>query len=214
MTMYNVHIYREMRLVFEKIEADTPEAAAAIAHDKPTDDADDIEDCNGDDSAALVDVIGDEDYRRSATIDFEPERIRKAAPKLLAALNAVMPYAEAERASLCEAWRHDRDRAVNLELHACDLALDDAAAAIALAKGAGILPATDSRIPRFEFTYEPDESPDRAYVLVEGKFDVAIIRTGEGMVVDVYPRHGIDPIVSTYAFDADAEPDAEAPEEA
>ena len=31
MTIFNVHIYREMRLIFTGIEADTPEAAAAIA---------------------------------------------------------------------------------------------------------------------------------------------------------------------------------------
>lgn len=86
MTKYNVHIYREMRLVFEKIEADTPEAAAAIARDKPTGDADDVEDCNGDDLSALVDVVGDEAYSQSVTIDFETELQRKAAPKLLAAL--------------------------------------------------------------------------------------------------------------------------------
>src|SRR5271157_120337 len=35
MTIYNVHIYREMRLVFGGIEADTQETAAAIARDKP-----------------------------------------------------------------------------------------------------------------------------------------------------------------------------------
>ena len=39
MTSYNVHIYRKMRLVFGGIEADSPEAAAAIARDKLTSDA-------------------------------------------------------------------------------------------------------------------------------------------------------------------------------
>ena len=33
MTLYTVHLYREMRLTFERVEADTPEAAAAIARD-------------------------------------------------------------------------------------------------------------------------------------------------------------------------------------
>ena len=42
MTIYNVHLYREMRLTFEAIEADTPDAATAIARDKPSSDADDI----------------------------------------------------------------------------------------------------------------------------------------------------------------------------
>ena len=36
MTLYNVHLYREMRLVYEGISAETPEAAAAIAR-KQTD---------------------------------------------------------------------------------------------------------------------------------------------------------------------------------
>ena len=83
MTHYIVHIYREMRLSFEDIEADTPEAAAAIARDKPTSDADDIEDCEGENLSALVDVAGDEEYAQSRYIDFESERQRKAAPKLL-----------------------------------------------------------------------------------------------------------------------------------
>ena len=192
MTKYIVHLYREMRLGYDGIEADTPEAAAAIARTMPTGDADDIEDCDGETFSALVDVQGDEDYQRSDTVDFDPERLRKAAPKLLVALKlcheqlslwvadtetcdlspedeealrkaadaiaeaettgivpeptaprlldalqAVVPYAEAERASLCRAWRHDRDPAVNVELHACDLALGDAAAAIAEAKAIG-----------------------------------------------------------------------------
>ena len=46
MTIYNIHIYREMRLVYGGIEADSQEAAAAIARDKPTDQADSIEDCS------------------------------------------------------------------------------------------------------------------------------------------------------------------------
>jgi hypothetical protein len=86
MTLYHVHIYREMKLLFNRIEADTPEAAAAIARDKPTDDADHIDDCDGENLAALVDVLGDEQYEKSVTIDFEAERLRKAAPRLLNAL--------------------------------------------------------------------------------------------------------------------------------
>jgi hypothetical protein len=94
MTIYNVHIYREMRLVFGGIEADSPEAAAAIARDKLTSDADSIDDCDGETFAALVDVAGDPGsspgqalgYEQSRTIDFEPERQRKAAPKLLMAV--------------------------------------------------------------------------------------------------------------------------------
>src|SRR5262249_12363960 len=62
MTLYTVHLYREMRLTFERVEADTHEAAAAIARDRLTEDADDIEDCDGENLAALVDVVGDDQY--------------------------------------------------------------------------------------------------------------------------------------------------------
>jgi hypothetical protein len=95
MTLYNVHLYREMRLVFERIETDTPEAAADIARDKPTCDAADIDDCDGEASAALVDVVGDEEYLQTKMIDFEVERLRKAAPELLAALQETTPLLDA-----------------------------------------------------------------------------------------------------------------------
>jgi hypothetical protein len=78
MTIYNVHIYREMRLFFSGIEADTP--------DKPTPDADYTEDCDGENLAALLDVVGDDEFEHSVTIDFEHERMRKAAPGLLEAI--------------------------------------------------------------------------------------------------------------------------------
>ena len=89
MTLYNLHIYREMRLTFERIEAGSPEEAAAIARDRLTGDADDIDDCDGETFAALVDVVGDEEYRHSVMIDFEPERLRKAASEMLGALTKV-----------------------------------------------------------------------------------------------------------------------------
>jgi hypothetical protein len=82
---YNVHIYREMRLVFGGIEADTPEAAATIARDKPTEEADSIDDCEGETLSALVDLAGDEEYEQSRSISFEEERLRRASPALLAA---------------------------------------------------------------------------------------------------------------------------------
>ncbi len=86
MMTYNVHIYREMKLKFDGIEADAPEAAAAIARDRPTDEANSIDDCDGETLAALVDLVGDEEYEQSCFIDFENERLRKAAPALLVAL--------------------------------------------------------------------------------------------------------------------------------
>jgi hypothetical protein len=86
MTFYNVHLYREIRLTYESIDADTAHAAAAIALDMSVGAADDIDDCDGESFAALVDVAGDENFGQSVAIDFESERLRKAAPDLLEAL--------------------------------------------------------------------------------------------------------------------------------
>ncbi len=93
MTLYHVHIFREMRLYFPSIEADSPEAAAQAAAGRPTDEAAYSEDCDGENLAALVDVAGDEDYAQSMTIDFEGERLRKEAPRLLSALQQVLTFA-------------------------------------------------------------------------------------------------------------------------
>ena len=115
MTKYIVHLYREMRLTYTNIEADTPEGAAATAGSKTTDDADNVEDCEGQNLAALIDVAGDEDFSQSVTIDFEPERVRNAASKLLAACRMVV--ARWERGDLAEAAR------------ACDAAIAEAISA-------------------------------------------------------------------------------------
>jgi hypothetical protein len=90
MTTYNVHVYREMRLVFGGIEAASPEEAAAIARNKPTEDADDFDDCDGETFYALVDVQGDKEHEQSRFIDFEAERLRLAAPRLLRACRMVV----------------------------------------------------------------------------------------------------------------------------
>ena len=194
---YNVHIYREMRLVFGGIEADTPEAAATIARDKPTDEADSIDDCEGESLSALVDVQGDEDYEDSQFIDFEAEQQRKAAPRMLAALRA---FIEADAmAGECHEWKWE-----NLE-HAFRLARD----AVAEAEAACPPPAPSVSAPghpaRFEIEHDPAENSDRVYVLVDGKFDVTIIRTDEGVAVDVYPKNGFETVATTYALDSDVE---------
>jgi hypothetical protein len=62
MTKYFVQLYRPMLLSYIDIEADTPQAAATIASGKPTDDADNVEDCDSEDLAAVVDVAGDKTY--------------------------------------------------------------------------------------------------------------------------------------------------------
>ena len=90
MTLYNVHLYRVMRLFIPGIEAGTPEEAAAHARDRDTADADEITSCDGETIAALVDVAGDDRYEQSVMIDFDYERMRKAVPQLLEALEFVL----------------------------------------------------------------------------------------------------------------------------
>lgn len=70
MPTYNVHVFREMRLLFPGVEAATPEEAADVARGRPTGEAHAIEDCEGVDLAALVDVVGDEEYRQSKWINY------------------------------------------------------------------------------------------------------------------------------------------------
>jgi hypothetical protein len=54
---YNVHIYRVMRLYCAGITASTHAAAAQLAANKPTSDAERIDDCDGETLAALVDEV-------------------------------------------------------------------------------------------------------------------------------------------------------------
>lgn len=68
---YHVHIYREMRLYFPGIEADSSEAAAELARNLPTADAAYTEDCDGRTLAALVDLDGDTEYEHTIDIDFD-----------------------------------------------------------------------------------------------------------------------------------------------
>lgn len=186
MTTYNVHLYREMRLRFDGIEAETPEAAAAIAAEKPTDDADDIEDCNGDNVAALIDIVGDEDYSQSVTIDFEPERQRKAATTLLASLQAILPYAENERRSLAECWKRDGEAVSRIEAGRCGQAVE--AAQAACDNATAVIPARDAAAAsRFEIDVAAD-FPDHIYVEVDHRFNIAIERTETGLSIRVDPR--------------------------
>ena len=63
----------------------------------------------------------------------------------------------------------------------------------------------------FKFKEFPG-APDRAFVEVDGKYQVAVIRTDEGLVVDVYPKDWDAPIDTMTVFDsdvADAESDGE-----
>lgn len=93
MTKYNVHLYRLMRHTFRGIKADSHEAAADIARrviPELCDYENSVEDCDGETFAALVDVDGDEHFHESREIAFENERLLKAAPKLLEALDCLL----------------------------------------------------------------------------------------------------------------------------
>jgi hypothetical protein len=123
-----------MRLAFGGIEADSHEAAAAIARDKPTDQAHSIDDeCDGENLAALVDVAGDEEHAQSRMIDFEPERQYKAATGLLSTLKAV--------AELRRKWRsQDEDETIDSLEYMDGLDALELDAVIAEAESADILP--------------------------------------------------------------------------
>jgi hypothetical protein len=95
MTLYNVNLYREVHLIFESIEADTPEAAAAIACGKSSAAADDIcGDCGGEIFRAEVDEAGDGLHEQPVTIDFEPKRLRNSAAAMLDGLKGIVAWAD------------------------------------------------------------------------------------------------------------------------
>ena len=89
MQTYNVHIYREMRLFFPGIVARTAEEAARLAAEMPSDAAQALEDCDGENLAALVSVVGREDAKQIRMIDLTP--VRDMAPDLLTALTLALP---------------------------------------------------------------------------------------------------------------------------
>jgi len=39
---------------------------------------------------------------------------------------------------------------------------------------------------KFEYTLSEDDSEDRVYVRVDDIFDISILRTEEGLIIDVY----------------------------
>jgi hypothetical protein len=81
-----------MRLVFNDIEAASPEKAACIAGEKHFDDCNDWSDCEGENLSALVDYAPHE----GVVIDFEAGRLRAHGPKLIAVLNKLLPEIDSE----------------------------------------------------------------------------------------------------------------------
>jgi hypothetical protein len=87
---YNVHIYREMRLFFQGIKADSPEQAAIACTEFPCEfAADQAFDCEGETFCALVDLQGDLDFSQSTPVDFEAERERKAGRAAILLLDMI-----------------------------------------------------------------------------------------------------------------------------
>jgi hypothetical protein len=95
MPTFNVHVYREMRVKFKGIVAETPEAAAKLAAQVPElcEYEYETHDCEGETFSALVDyadpetakslIDEDSDAPQSVVVNFEPEHMRRAAPELL-----------------------------------------------------------------------------------------------------------------------------------
>jgi hypothetical protein len=132
MTTYDIRLHREVLLTFYEVKADSPEDAASTARGFATGGADRIDDCN--ELCVRVDVA-DGDYRPPVTIDFEAERQRKAAPRLLSALEGAL---------------FALDENIDVSGPSKRTAITNALAAIAEAKAAGITPAP----------VEPGATPD------------------------------------------------------
>jgi len=131
MTLYNVHLYREMRLVFLDVEANSPEEAAASCREFPDEAASGpAVDCDGETFAALVDVQGDVTYAHTVLIDFEAERTRKAGSLLLSALQSC----ELQLKEYVH-WHHAHAGGCSVEIES---AWEHARTAIAEAEASGI----------------------------------------------------------------------------
>lgn len=98
MPKFNVHIYHTYRLRFDGIEAETPQAAAEIAKELPEDQSA-ITPQNDEGAAmgALVDTVGDTEFKESCYIDFP-------SPLQTRLVNALKTLHDA-----CEYWEDQND---------------------------------------------------------------------------------------------------------
>jgi len=55
----------------------------------------------------------------------------------------------------------------------------------------------------FEYTPPEEDEGNRAYLKVDDLFDISILRTEEGLIVDVYENDAID-LLGTIAIDEDS----------
>lgn len=51
------------------------------------------------------------------------------------------------------------------------------------------------------FQYTPSEDDDRAYLLIDDTFDVNLLRTEEGLIIDVYQHDDDSELLGTLALD-------------
>jgi hypothetical protein len=138
MPTYTVHLYREMRPPFFDIEADTPEQAAKMVAEYPSEKAESCEDCDGENLAALVDLVGDEDFSESVTIDLDPAKA--AARELYDVLEMALKLKGGWREAIVELEDHCSEpmRLRNMLAAAdqLDAFAEKARAALAKARGA------------------------------------------------------------------------------
>jgi hypothetical protein len=109
-----------MRVKFTGIEAESIDEAARVAADLRTDD--DVDDCDGANLYALVDLEGDEDFEHSKDVTFEAGRMVDTGPTMLRALEELISNIDEDVPLEC-VTRHFR------------AVLEDARMAAAKAKG-------------------------------------------------------------------------------
>lgn len=56
---------------------------------------------------------------------------------------------------------------------------------------------------KFEYTVSEDLDEDRVYVQVDDVFDISILRTEEGLIIDVYDNDEIDLLGTIAIFEDD-----------
>jgi hypothetical protein len=110
MTAYRVQLYREQRLVFRGIEADSAEQAARIASLKPTSDAQSVGELRGFDTSAVVDAEGEAFKPRLVCLRADGGPIDAPAPQVTSRMRA--SWAEAALSVFVQHSFCDADDAV------------------------------------------------------------------------------------------------------
>lgn len=124
MTAYKVQLYREQRLVFRGIEADSPRDAAFLASAKPTSEAQSAAEAGGFDHSAVVDPEGEDFNPQFVNFRADGGEIAQSPPQITNRLRA--SWAEAALSVFLQHSDSDRRDAVGDLLSALmHLALQD-----------------------------------------------------------------------------------------